>query len=52
MFGPINDLMSFLDNLLDVMAHSAEVTRLAAMAYGTDVSSELATRCALAANVA
>jgi hypothetical protein len=33
------------------MAHSAKVTRLAAMVYDADVSSELATMYALAANV-
>jgi hypothetical protein len=44
MFGPLNNLMSFLDPLFGVMAHGAEVTHLGAMAYGTEVSSELATQ--------
>lgn len=44
MFGPLNNLMSFLDPLLGVMAHGAEVTHLGAMAYGAEVSSELATQ--------
>jgi hypothetical protein len=50
-FGPLNDLILFLDHLLGFMAHSAKVTRLAAMVYDADVSSELATMYALAANV-
>jgi hypothetical protein len=44
MFGPLNNLMSFLDPLLGVMAHGAEVTHLGAMAYGAEVSSALATQ--------
>jgi hypothetical protein len=44
--------MSFLDPLLGAMAHGAEVTRFGAMAYGAEVPGELATRCALAADVA
>jgi hypothetical protein len=36
--------MSFLDPLLGVMAHGAEVTHLGAMTYGAEVSSELATQ--------
>jgi hypothetical protein len=52
MFGPLNDLMSFLDPLLSVMSHGAEVTRLGAMGYGAEVPGELATRYELANDVA
>jgi hypothetical protein len=51
-FGPLNDLMSFLDPLLGDMPHGAEVTRLGAMAYDAEVPGELATRHALTADVA
>jgi hypothetical protein len=46
--------MSFLDPLLSVIAHGAEITRLGAMSYGhgAKVPGELAPRCALAADVA
>lgn len=43
--------MSFFDPLLDVIAYGAEIIRLGAMAYATEVSSELATMCTLAADV-
>jgi hypothetical protein len=43
--------MSFLDPLLDVMAHGAEVIRLEAIAYDTEVPDELTTRYTFAADV-
>jgi hypothetical protein len=44
--------MLFLDPLFGSMAHGAEVTYLAIIAYGAEVSGELTTRYALAADVA
>jgi hypothetical protein len=52
LFKPLNNLMTFLDPLLGAMAYGAEITRLGAIAYGAEVPDELATRCALAVDVA
>lgn len=38
MFRSLNNLIIFLNPLLDAMAHNAEVTRLDTMAYGVEVS--------------
>jgi hypothetical protein len=42
MFGPYENLMSFLDPLLGAIAYGAEVTQLGVIAYGAEVPAALA----------
>jgi hypothetical protein len=42
MFGPNENLMSFLDPLLGTIAYSAEVTQLDATGYGAEIPATLA----------
>jgi hypothetical protein len=48
MFEPLDDLISFLDPLLDVIDHGAEVTWLGAMAYSAEVPCALDSPATLA----
>jgi hypothetical protein len=49
---PLDDLISFLDPLINVMTHGAEVTRVGVIDYGAKQWDALAPAPALAADVA
>jgi hypothetical protein len=48
MFGPLDDLMSFLDPLLGAIYYGVEVTQLGAIVYGAKLSDALDSPAALA----
>jgi hypothetical protein len=47
MFGPLDDLMSFLDPLLGAIYYGAEVTQLDTIVYGAKLSDALDSPAAL-----
>jgi hypothetical protein len=47
-FRPLDDLILFLDYLLDVIAYSAEVTRLGVIYLDVEVRAPLATKADIA----